>query len=66
MSIVCFASLKGGVGKTTLALNVSAAFAERGCKTLIIDLDPTAHSTRLFFGSSNSASKDIESSSIRA
>lgn len=66
MSIVCFASLKGGVGKTTLALNVAAAFAERGCKTLIIDLDPTAHSTRLFLGSGTlSASSDIESSLAR-
>lgn len=48
MGVICFSSLKGGVGKTTLALNVAAAFAERGGETLLIDLDPTAHTTRFF------------------
>jgi cellulose biosynthesis protein BcsQ len=50
MSIICFASLKGGVGKTSLAVNITNAFAERGCKTVLIDLDPSAHATRLFMG----------------
>lgn len=36
--VVC--SQKGGVGKTTLALNLSCAFAERGQRTLLIDADP--------------------------
>ncbi|HMO17851.1 MAG TPA: AAA family ATPase [Oligoflexia bacterium] len=48
MGVICFSSLKGGVGKTTLALNVAAALAERGGETLLIDLDPTAHTTRFF------------------
>jgi cellulose biosynthesis protein BcsQ len=48
MGVICFSSLKGGVGKTTLSLNVAAAFAERGGETLIIDLDPSAHTTRFF------------------
>ncbi len=48
MSVICFASLKGGVGKTSLSVNVSHAFAERDCQVLLIDLDPTGHATRLF------------------
>lgn len=48
MGVICFSSLKGGVGKTTLSLNVAAAYAERGGETLLIDLDPSAHTTRFF------------------
>ncbi len=39
-SIISFVSAKGGTGKTTTALNLSVAFAERGKKTLLFDLDP--------------------------
>ncbi|MHC4507715.1 MAG: ParA family protein [Planctomycetota bacterium] len=45
MRTIAIANQKGGCGKTTTAVSLAAAFAEKGRRTLLLDLDPQGHST---------------------
>ena len=49
MRSIAIMNQKGGVGKTTTAVNISAALAETGMRVCLVDMDPQAHAT-LHFG----------------
>ncbi len=65
MKIVAIANQKGGVGKTTSAVNLSVALAEKGQRILLLDLDPQGNATSSL-GMQELASESIYESLISA
>ena len=55
--ILAISNRKGGSGKTTSAVNISAALAHKGRKVLVVDVDPQGHTT-LSFGIDRTAIKN--------
>jgi chromosome partitioning protein len=48
--VICLANFKGGVGKSTTAVNLASGLARAGHRTLLADCDPQANSSEMFIG----------------
>lgn len=57
MKKIVIINQKGGVGKSTISVNLSYALSDMGKNTLVLDLDPQANSSIIFFDLENSLNK---------